>query len=197
MVEAVQGVGELIAQVQGLGHALESKGVRQALREAGKPVLTEDRARMNVDTGLLRQSLGNKVIKQANGNYALLTGARHTRITKKRKKAGFTVRKGIRKKIAQKGLSSTVLGVAQMADPARYLHLVDLGHAVRVGRGSIVRRILGRYSRWRAGRNRVPGSHALELGQQAAAGSAEAAMAQSLKQFIETQVAIAPHSRTT
>lgn len=178
----IQGVGELIGKVKNLDSALQSRGIRRALTESGKPVLAQDRATVPVDTGLLRQSLANKTVSLKRGQYALLTGARHFHSTKKHK--GFKAIKRVRRSILRKKW-----GGLESVDPARYLHLVEIGHAVRVKRGSTIQRILGRLRRYVGHRNRVAGRHSLELGLKAAAPQAEAAMANSLKQFIETTAA--------
>lgn len=117
----VLGMGDLLKKLDELPKKLRNKGTRKAVTAAGKPVARETKARVRVRTGLLRQAITNKVIKLQSGDYAVLTGAKHLKGTKKKPKPGFKINKKVKQRMEELGIGEGEI------DPVRYLHLVELG----------------------------------------------------------------------
>lgn len=174
MASQVLGVSELVQRLNALPKKVRNRGMRQALSKAAKPVVAATKARAPVRTGLLRQSIASKVIKGRDGNYRALIGEKRLKTTKRRKKAGFKPTKTVTKRMAELGVEGT--------DPARYAHLVEFGHAKRPrGFFSRVARFFG------IGGGRVGARPFAQPGLEAAAGAAQAALQQSLREFIQAE----------
>jgi HK97 gp10 family phage protein len=173
---AVRGVGEMITRMQALDKKLRDQGLKKAVTEGGKPVVAATKATAPQRTGLLRQSIGEKVLKTKRGEdgYSALIGAKHLRITKKRKKAGFKISKRVRRAIKR-----TIYDGGANLDPARYLHLVELGHKAPRAKG-----LLKRLKRLVRRVGSTPGRHFMAAAVKTAEQQALDAIRQSLAEFI-------------
>lgn len=116
----VEGVQDLIAQLDGLKKSLRNKILRKAVSNAGKTLLWAARARASgfKRTGLLYKSLGRKVKVYPSGAVVAIVGARK----------GFKQVIGVRKRDSRPGTKyPKAAGDPIYADPTKYLHLVELG----------------------------------------------------------------------
>lgn len=171
---------ELVRDLKGLSSKVERKGMRKAMTAGGKPILQATRALVPVRTGLLRQSLANKIVRMKNGTWAALTGARRLKATKKKPKRGFKIRKGVLKAAAKLGIDVSELS------PTRYAHLVEFGHAS--GRGGAVRGLFRAIRRFfGGGSGKIAAKPFMRPGLRAGASASREAIRTTLKDFIETE----------
>lgn len=116
----VDGIADLMAQLDGLKKSVRNKILRKAVSNAGKTLLWAARARVAgfKRTGLLYKSLGRKVKVYPSGAVVAIVGARK----------GFKQIIGVRKRDSRPGTKyPKAAGDPIYADPTKYLHLVELG----------------------------------------------------------------------
>ena len=107
---SLSGDREIIAALRGIPPELRERAIPQALRFAGRPIVSAARRLAPRDTGLLRKSLGlilRRPRRRKGGDSYLVIGVR----------TGFgqTVSRG---------------GRSRYADPSKYAHLVEFGHYI-------------------------------------------------------------------
>ena len=100
----IEGLEELRDKLLKLKRVTGRKVVRKALNEASKPILRTAKAKVPVDTGLLRKSLGRKQKSYRGGRSVVIIGPRT----------------GFKREV-------TVAGKKQVRNPAKYSHLVEFG----------------------------------------------------------------------
>lgn len=103
MTVQVHGVGELLAKLRDLDKRVRRKILRKAVNEPSKIVLAAMKAKVPVETGLLRKSLGRKVKVWGNGVAFFIVGPR----------------RGFKKQV------KTKLGKMMHRNPSKYAHLAD------------------------------------------------------------------------
>jgi HK97 gp10 family phage protein len=96
----ITGIKELMQSLEKFTPAVQRKILRPALRAEGTRVLKEARAKVPVDTKLLKKSLGQRTKTYKNGRVVVIVGPRH-------------------------GFKQVIKGVAK--NPVRYAHLVEYG----------------------------------------------------------------------
>lgn len=136
----IEGLAPLLAKLDGLKRAVQKTAIRRAVDQAGKVVLDAAKAAVPTNTGLLKKSLGRKVVIGRRSGVAIaIVGPRtgfkviHTeaRFNKKgealKTQTGFTMsgRKTKGKKVILKLGSRSPL----MSNPTRYAHLVEYGRS--------------------------------------------------------------------
>lgn len=146
------GLRDTLAALAGLKRAVRNKAMRPALTEASALVLARARTLAPPgETGLLRKSLTKKVKTYRQSGIVVGMVGPQTGTAAGRRVAGKRVRK-----LTAFGRRAQALGV----QPARYAHLVELGHRLVKG-GRLPRARLGRVaaalSRGAAGGGRVIG----------------------------------------
>jgi HK97 gp10 family phage protein len=114
---------EVMAQLQAIPPELRERAIPQALRFAGRAIVSKARTLVPRDTGLLRKSLGlvlRKPRRRKRGDSYIVIGARS----------------GFGQEVTRRNRGHWSDGRSRYADPRFYSHLVEFGHY-------IVRRIKG------------------------------------------------------
>lgn len=109
----LEGVDEMLEAMEGIKQRLKSKALRKGVRNAGKAVLRKARSLVRVESGLLKRSLGVKVVPERTV----------TKDTGKWANAAAVIvgpRVGFKMEVARG--KRTVL-----SNPTKYAHLVELG----------------------------------------------------------------------
>lgn len=102
----IEGLGEVLARLDGVEKKTKKKILRKAVGQAGKILLKAAKQRAQKKSGLLRKSLGRKVKVYRNSGVAV---------------AIVGPRTGYRQEVSRDGRKPV------MSDPIRYAHLVELG----------------------------------------------------------------------
>jgi HK97 gp10 family phage protein len=125
----LSGVPKLVRKLAELDKKVCKKALRDGVNEATKPILKDARARVPVDTKLLKKALGRKVVSYRVGLSVVgIVGVRkHMEGKKGQRKRGSKWRVKV-------GTDSA--GKPVYMDPIKYAHLVEFGtrpHAIAKG----------------------------------------------------------------
>lgn len=116
----IEGLPHVIEQLRQLPKKLAKKALRTVVGAAGTILLRNAKARCPRHLGILRKSLGKKIKVYSSGVGVSIVGARK----------GFRQQIGVRVKDSGPGARyPKKAGDPIYADPAKYLHLVELGTA--------------------------------------------------------------------
>ncbi len=120
----LDGLGALMAQMEGLKKSVQNRILRPATQKAAAVILAEAKAKVAVESGLLKKSLGVKIKTFPSGVVVALIGPRKE-FRKDRKtgklKAVFKRTKVQSEKFVKRR-------------PTQYAHLVEFGFVMRGGR---------------------------------------------------------------
>lgn len=123
----LEGLPELLKSLDGLKPALKNRILRNALKKGSAIILKAARAKVPVDTGILKKSLGVKDKTYPSGVVVVLVGPR----------SEFTKNKKGAQKRAWKRTGAQEVGKAAGRKPMFYGHLVEFGsRAHKTGAGS-------------------------------------------------------------
>lgn len=122
---AVEGLQQVLSRLKNVQNKVANKIVRAAVSGESKAVLTQAKAAVRVDLGILKRSLGRKIKVFAKDSTAVgIVGPRSSFRMKKTKIDGRVVRvrvaTGIGKQVVRHGKE-------QFAWPSKYSHLVEKG----------------------------------------------------------------------
>lgn len=120
----VDGADKLRARLAKFGEGVAKKALRKALAAAGKPIVKAVKAEAPKASGVLRQSIRQKVlISKRTKKPSLRIGAQ----SKKVQIVSGAKRRKYTKSVAKRFQSGKIGGRRVMVNPAKYSHLVALG----------------------------------------------------------------------
>lgn len=130
----MKGVPELIRTLREIDKKVAKKALRDGVQESTKPILKDAKAKVRVDTKLLKKSLGRKVKSYKGGE--VIAGIVGVRKGTKGKKGNRTRTDKFRVQVG-----TDAKGKAIYMDPIKYAHLVEFGTRPHsVGSGDMLKR---------------------------------------------------------
>jgi len=137
------------------------KAIRTGVTKAGRILRREIKGRLPKETGLMRKSLAMTVRTYQSGTVVAVVGIR------KDAKQQVTLKKVFRFKGLKRVLIREPKTKQMQRNPAKYLHLIELGHTGKDGR-------------------HFPGKFPIRRGHEAAKGQMETTIANELKTAMES-----------